>query len=112
MIEAKINEVCAEYYAATQDLEPHGENYAETLKRLHALLQEFPNPPFTLQARARARVTVRVRAAVTVRARVRVRVRFQGQVPTLSPILTLTRLHGRGRLELLKPSPDRLSVSA
>ena len=33
LIEAKINEVCAEYYAATQDLEPHGENYAETLKR-------------------------------------------------------------------------------
>ena len=24
LIEAKINEVCAEYYAATQDLEPHG----------------------------------------------------------------------------------------
>ena len=44
LIEAKINEVCAEYYAATQDLEAHGENYAETLKRLHALLQEFPNP--------------------------------------------------------------------
>ena len=34
----------------TQDLEAHGENYAETLKRLHALLHEFPNPPFTLQA--------------------------------------------------------------
>ena len=30
LIEAKINEVCAEYYAATQDLEAHGENYAET----------------------------------------------------------------------------------
>ena len=102
LIEAKINEVCAEYHAATQvraaadsvptptptlattptlaptptstlaltthlspspspqpptltltltqDLEAHGENYAETLKRLHALLHEFPNPPFTLQA--------------------------------------------------------------
>jgi len=49
LIEAKINEVCAEYHAATQDLEAHGESYAETLKRLHALLQEFPNPPFTLQ---------------------------------------------------------------
>ena len=34
LIEAKINEVCAEYHAATQDLEAHGENYAETLKRL------------------------------------------------------------------------------
>ena len=67
LIEAKINEVCAEYYAATQDLEPHGENYAETLKRLHALLQEFPNPPFTLQAGARVRARVRVRVRVRVK---------------------------------------------
>ena len=34
-------QVCAEYYAVTQDLEAHGENYAETLKRLHALLQAW-----------------------------------------------------------------------
>ena len=42
-------QVCAEYHAVTQDLETHGENYAETLKRLHALLHEFPNPPSTTQ---------------------------------------------------------------
>ena len=46
---ARSPQVCAEYYAVTPDLESHGESYAETLKRMHALLYEFPSPPFTTQ---------------------------------------------------------------
>ena len=43
---AKLEAVCAEYYAAKKDL---NEPYDEMLKRLLALLNEFPNAPFTVQ---------------------------------------------------------------
>lgn len=46
VIAAKLEAVCAEYYAAKKDL---NEPYDEMLKRLLALLNEFPNAPFTVQ---------------------------------------------------------------
>ena len=47
-IAVKINEVCAEYYAACKDID-NVESYAEALKRILTLLHEFPNAPFTVQ---------------------------------------------------------------
>lgn len=46
MIAAKLQAVCAEYYEGRKDL---NEPYDEMLKRLLALLHEFPNAPFTVQ---------------------------------------------------------------
>jgi len=46
VIGAKLEQVCAEYHEAKQDLP---EPYDEMLKRLQALLAEFPNAPFTVQ---------------------------------------------------------------
>jgi serine/threonine-protein phosphatase 4 regulatory subunit 2 len=46
---AKIEEVCAEYYASNKDIDAAGESYQEVLQRLKALLAEFPNAPFTVQ---------------------------------------------------------------
>ena len=46
VLAAKLETVCAEYYAAVQDLP---EPYEELLKRLLALLIDFPNAPFTVQ---------------------------------------------------------------
>jgi len=46
VLAAKIEAVCAEYYASVQDLP---EPYEEILKRLLALLADFPNAPFTVQ---------------------------------------------------------------
>jgi len=42
----KVEQVCAEYYAAVKDL---SEPYDEMLKRMLSLLAEFPNAPFTVQ---------------------------------------------------------------
>jgi len=49
LIAAKMQQVCAEYYEVTKDLEATGETYEVVLKRLLTLLAEFPNPPFTTQ---------------------------------------------------------------
>ena len=46
IIAAKLKEVCNEYYGKVQDL---GEPYDSILQRLLALLDEFPNAPFTVQ---------------------------------------------------------------
>ena len=46
LLAAKLEAVCAEYYVSVQDLQ---EPYEEVLKRLLALLAEFPNAPFTVQ---------------------------------------------------------------
>jgi len=48
LIAAKIDEVCAEYYANSKDID-NVEPYGEVLQRLKALLNEFPNAPFTIQ---------------------------------------------------------------
>ena len=46
MIASKVEQVCAEYFASTKDL---NEPYDELLQRLLTLLQDFPNAPFTVQ---------------------------------------------------------------
>ena len=46
MLAHKLEQVCAEYHAAVQDLP---EPYDELLKRLLALLADFPSAPFTVQ---------------------------------------------------------------
>ena len=51
VIASKLEQVTAEYYANQADL---NEPYDEMLKRCLALLQEFPNPPFTVQRSALA----------------------------------------------------------
>jgi len=46
MIASKVEQVCAEYFATTKDL---NEPYDDLLQRLLTLLQDFPNAPFTVQ---------------------------------------------------------------
>ncbi len=46
MCSRAISQVCSEYHAAVQDLP---EPYDDVLKRLLALLMDFPNAPFTVQ---------------------------------------------------------------
>ena len=46
VIAVKLEAVCAEYHGAVQDLP---EAYDAVLKRLLALLEDFPNAPFTVQ---------------------------------------------------------------
>ena len=48
LLGARIDAVCADYYAKNKDCDAI-EPYQDVLKRIHALLTEFPNPPFTVQ---------------------------------------------------------------
>jgi serine/threonine-protein phosphatase 4 regulatory subunit 2 len=49
LLAAKVQQVCADYYETNKDVDASGEPYADSLKRLLALLDEFPNAPFTSQ---------------------------------------------------------------
>ena len=49
LIAAKVQQVCADYYQTNKEIDASGDPYADTLKRMLALLDEFPNAPFTAQ---------------------------------------------------------------
>ena len=49
LVNARMTEVCEEYYAANKDIDSAGEPYSSVLQRLQSLLHEFPSAPFTIQ---------------------------------------------------------------